>query len=146
MYYYYCTTICNYYSLSYYSLCYYTLVDGDFRVPRYCIAVRSTVPFSEGGRFDSSWLLPLFFFLCILFSCCGTMPCYCTNVFVPHLLTVRVTFNVYYYYYTVRSLFELLLYHSKMVIKRVVLEELRNYSRNLLLQWWLAAVICRANF
>jgi hypothetical protein len=32
--------------------------------------------------------------LCILLSCCGTMPCYCTNVFVPHLLTVRVTFNL----------------------------------------------------
>jgi hypothetical protein len=38
------------------------IVDGDFRVPRYGIAVRSTVPFSEGGRFDSSWL-PLFFFV-----------------------------------------------------------------------------------
>jgi hypothetical protein len=45
-------------------------------------------------RWEVRLLMVTTFLLCILFSCCGTMPCYCTNVFVPHLLTGRVNFNL----------------------------------------------------
>jgi hypothetical protein len=57
------------------------------------MAQRSSQPyFFESEGFDSLWLP---FSILSLYSSCGTMPHHRANPLVPHLLTVRVTFNYF---------------------------------------------------